>query len=135
MSILDQTANEKVEAGYPGVSFLRPGDAIVAQFRNRKTGIKTKHSKSDDDLACVSEVLIVNSTIPDVKPGELRSLWEGMHVRQYMDEWQLQRGEGFLVRFAETKGKFKSFFGKKLTETELAEEAETKGVTLEATPF
>jgi hypothetical protein len=135
MSILDRTANEKPEDSGTLVKFIRPGDAIVGQFVSRKTGIKTQMSKDDTDLANITRCLVVNSTIPDVKPGDIGAIFEGGHVRQIMDEWHLTPGEGFLLRFAETKGRFKKFFAKKLTAEELGEEAETKGVTLGGVPF
>jgi hypothetical protein len=131
MSILDETANEAPDGGGEMVKFVSPGDAIVVQFKSRKNGVKTKLG----DDASVTQGLAINSTISSISPGMNVSIFEPTHVRQILDEAGLQKGDGFILRFAETKGRFKKFYFKKLTETELAEEAETKGVTLEAVPF
>lgn len=130
MSILDQTANESPEEGGEMVKFERPGDAIVAQFKGRRT-VKTKLQEA----ASVTRCLIVNSTIPNITPGIKASIFEGTHVKQIMDDNNLQPGDGFVLRFHETVKRFKKFYFKKLTDEQLAEEAETKGVTLEAVPF
>ncbi len=114
----------------PSVTFLKPGDAIVAQFIERKTGLKT--AIGDDQSLTVAYV--VNTNIKGVEKGANASIWEGTHVKQLMEGASLKDGDGFVLKFLELKGKFKKFGFMQLAHDDLETEAKEAGVEL-APPF
>ncbi len=113
-------------SGGPSVHFERVGDAIVAQFIARKTGLKT--TIGDDQS--VTDVYVVNSNIPGIEKGTNASIWEGTHVKQLMADAGLMEGDGFVLRFVELKKKFKKFGFMRLNPEDLADEAVEAGVKL-----
>ncbi len=125
----------KLEAEFPSsgpsVTFTKPGDAIVGQFIERKTGLKT--AIGDDQSLTVAYV--VNTNIKGVEKGANASIWEGTHVKQLMAEAGLQEGDGFVLKFLELKGKFKKFGFMQLAPEDVTAEAKEAGVDLDEAPF
>lgn len=127
MSILDK----EIPADGPTIKFEKPGDSIVGQFLERRTGVKTK--LGDDGV--VTSLFVVNTNIAGVDKGINASMFEGTHVRQLMGDAGLNRGDGFVLRFAETKGRFKKFAFLKLRGEDLQAEALEAGVELPEAVF
>jgi hypothetical protein len=74
------------------------GDAIVAQFIDRKTGIRTELNGKVIEDGSVSNVYMVNTNIPGINKGANASVWESTHFKELLGDAGLAPGEGFVLR-------------------------------------
>lgn len=133
MGILDETKNEPASGGGEVIKFTAVGDAVVAKFLARRTGIKT----SLQEAASAIDVFVVDSTIRGIEGGAHGTIWGSTHINQLVEDNDLRAGDGFVLRLAEVdrKTRFKKFFFKKLEAAELAEEMADKGLGGEEAKF
>jgi hypothetical protein len=115
--ILESFRNVPAEDGSPIFKFETIEGSFIARFVRRRRGIKTKTG-----VAICLDVDILYSTVEDGKKGPTgpQSVFESNHITQIMDSVELKPGDIFVLRFAALSKRFKRFYFKKLSESELA---------------
>jgi hypothetical protein len=119
---LDRIKRREPEGGAPLFKFEKEGDAIVAEFRGRRT-VNAKAIKSDNPGRALDVIILQSEVSGQPGPTGAHTVFENGHITQLLDDANLQPGDVFSLRYASQNRatRFKAFAFEKLSAEEVEE--------------
>jgi hypothetical protein len=116
---MDRIEKKQPEGGAPIFKFERPGDAIVSEFKGRRT-VKTKSVKADEPARALDVVILESKVSGQPGPEGPHTVFESGDITRAMDNANLKPGDVFSLRYhsQDKATRYKRFAFEKLSDEE-----------------